>query len=52
MSTHPLKTLLALWEHSKVTMEQIIGHILQHLSNHEDRLRSLEKQAGRPLQEG
>lgn len=51
MSTYPLKTLLALWEHSKVTLEQIVGHMLQRLFNHEERLRALEKAAGLPSPE-
>ncbi len=40
MGTHPLKTLLKLWQRGELTVEQAIGHILQHLI-------ALEKRHGR-----
>jgi len=41
-STHPLKELLEMWEHRKLTPEQAIGHLLQHLATQEQRLTALE----------
>ena len=41
-STHPLKELLEMWEHRKLTVEQVIGHLLQHLAALGQRLTALE----------
>ncbi len=40
MATYPLKKLLSMWQRGELTVEQAIGHILQHLIN-------LEKRRGR-----
>jgi hypothetical protein len=51
MSTYLPAQLLALWTKSKLTLEMAVGHILQRLVNHEERLRRLEQRAGLPPQE-
>jgi len=52
MSTHPLPDLLALWAKGELTVEQLTGHLLQHLlallqrcNDLEKRLRQLEQPA-------
>ena len=54
-STHPLKELLPMWEHGKLTPEQAIGHLLQHqaallqrIATLEARLNQLEKRPPTP----
>jgi hypothetical protein len=39
MAEYPLRELLSLWQRERLTVEQIIGQILQHLL-------ALEKQLG------
>ena len=48
MSTYLPEQLLSLWAKSKLTIEMAIGHILQRLLDHEERLRRLERLAGHP----
>ena len=50
MSTYPIDELLHLWKVGKLTPEQAIGHLLQHvealtkqLVDHERRLRQCEQ---------
>ncbi len=45
-STYPLEKLRTLWGRAELTTEQMIGHLLQHQLDQENRLRRLE-QAGR-----
>lgn len=45
-STYPLEKLRTLWGRAELTTEQMIGHLLQHQLEQENRLRRLE-QAGR-----
>jgi len=42
MASYPLQELLVRWETERFTTEQIIGHILQHLAEHNKRLLKLE----------
>ncbi len=51
MATYLPERLLELWAKSQLTVEMAVGHILQRLLNHEERLRALEKRAGQPPQE-
>ena len=51
MSTYLPKTLLEMWSKSMLSVEMAIGHILQRLLNHEERLSKIEKQLGHPPQE-
>lgn len=46
-STYPLPELLNLWERNKLTDEQMIGHLLQHLIELEQRVRQLEHSPAR-----
>jgi len=39
---YPLSELLNLWERGKLTDEQVIGHLLPHLLDLEQRVRRLE----------
>ena len=41
-STHPLKELLEMWDHHKLTPEQAIGHLFQHVAAQEQRLTTQE----------
>ena len=47
-STHPLAELLARWGRGELTVEQLAGHLLQHMISQDQRLTRLEKPAGRP----
>jgi hypothetical protein len=49
-STYPLEKLRALWGRGELTEAQMIGHLLQHQLDQENRLRRLE-QPGRPPEE-
>lgn len=44
-STYPLDKLLLLWKQGELTVEQLAGHLLQHVRAHEQRLRQLEPPA-------
>jgi len=44
MSTYPIEKLLQLWRREELTVEQIIGHLLQHLAALEAQGQALQKQ--------
>lgn len=44
MSTYPIEKLLQLWRLEELTVEQIIGHLLQHLAALEAQGQALQKQ--------
>ena len=44
MSTYPLEKLLQLWRLKELTVEQMIGHLLQHLAALEAQGQMLQKQ--------
>ena len=44
MSTYPLEKLLHLWRLEELTIEQMIGHLLQHLTALETQGQMLQKQ--------
>ena len=44
-STYPPERLLDLWSRGELTTEQAIGHILQHLLDHDKRLAAYERQS-------
>lgn len=44
LSTYPLEKLLQLWRHEELTVEQMIGHLLQHLAVLEAQGQALQKQ--------
>ena len=43
MATHPVPDLLQRWAKSELTVEQAIGHLLQHLLAVVQRLAEIEK---------
>lgn len=43
MSTYPVSELLHLWDKGKLTPEQAIGHLLQHLFDLAQRLAEVER---------
>lgn len=43
MSTYPLEKLLQLWRREELTVEQMIGHLLQHLFTLEAQSQTLQK---------
>ena len=47
-STYSPQTLLDLWKKVELTIEMAVGHILQRLVNHEERLQALERQGNQP----
>ena len=47
MSTYPLENLLQLWRLEELTVEQIIGHLLQHKAALEAQGQALQKQVQR-----
>lgn len=47
-STYPLEKLRTLWGRAELTAEQMIGHLLQHQIDLEQRLRRLEHLAPDP----
>lgn len=51
MSTYLPKPLLDLWAKGMLTVEMAIGHILQRLLDHEERLRALEREVGREVEQ-
>jgi len=46
-STYPLPDLLARWSRGELTVEQLAGHLLQHVIRHDQHLAQLEKAHGR-----
>ncbi len=44
MSTYPIERLLQMWRREEVTVEQVIGHLLQHLAALEEQGKALQKQ--------
>ena len=50
-STYSPKALLELWKKVELTIEMAIGHILQRLVDHEDRLQKLEGEASQTPRE-
>jgi len=44
MSTYPIEKLLQLWRREELTVEQIIGHLLQHLAALEAQTQAIQKQ--------
>lgn len=44
MSTYSLEKLLQLWRREKLTVEQTVGHLLQHLATLETQSHALQKQ--------
>ena len=48
MATYPLKEVKKRWEYELLTIEQTIGHILQHLEDHQKRLEALERPNDKP----
>ena len=44
MSTYPIEKLLQMWRLEELTVEQIIGHLLQHLAALETQGQTLQKQ--------
>ena len=47
MSTYSLEKLLQLWRLEELTVEQTIGHLLQHLAALEAQSQALQKQMQR-----
>ena len=45
MSHYTLEQLIELWRREKLTLEQMIGQMLQILQEHERRLRELARRA-------
>ncbi|MEZ4865534.1 MAG: hypothetical protein R3C14_29760 [Caldilineaceae bacterium] len=43
MSTYPIEQLLKLWKQGQLTVEQVIGHLLQQVVALEKRLQELEQ---------
>ena len=43
MATYPTKELMNRWESERLTMPQIIGHILQHLLALEEQVKELKR---------
>jgi hypothetical protein len=48
MAEYPLQELLSLWYREQVTVEQVIGQILQHLIALEKELGELKRQLSKP----
>jgi len=44
MSTYSLEKLLQLWRREELTVEQAVGHLLQHLATLETQSHALQKQ--------
>ena len=44
MLTYPIEKLLQLWRLEELTVEQVIGHLLQHLATLEAQGQGLQKQ--------
>ncbi len=50
-STYPPQTLLEKWKKGEMTAEMAVGHLMQRLLDHEERLRVLEKATNQPPQD-
>ena len=50
MATHTLVKLRQLWKQEELTVEQMLGHLLQHLEALEEQLQALQKEV-RSLQQ-
>ena len=48
MGTYLVEQLRDMWDKGKLTLEMAIGHILQRLVNHDERLRRLERRVNLP----
>ncbi len=48
MASYPLSELLSLWQREHLTVEQIIGQILQHLIAQEKQLDELKRRSPPP----
>jgi hypothetical protein len=48
LSTYPLEKLLSLWRNGDLTVEQLAGHLLQHVTTQEKRILELERANKRP----
>ncbi|MEZ4860449.1 MAG: hypothetical protein R3C14_04055 [Caldilineaceae bacterium] len=44
LSTYPLEKLLQLWRREDLTIEQMVGHLLQHLAALEAQGQALQRQ--------
>jgi len=49
VSTYPTKELMNRWESERLTMQQIIGHILQHLLALEEQVKDLKRRLPKSL---
>ena len=50
MATHSLVKLRQLWHQEELTVEQMLGHLLQHLEAQEEEIKTLKKEV-RALQQ-
>jgi hypothetical protein len=46
MSTYSLKQLLDLWAQGRLTAEQLLGQMLQHLAAQGQQIKTLEQRVG------
>ena len=51
MATYDAKSLLELWKKGEMTTEMAVGHLIQRVLEHEERLRVVERELGHPSQE-
>ncbi len=51
MATYDAKTLLELWKQGELTTEMAVGHLIQRLLEHEERLRMLERKPDQTARE-
>ena len=49
MSKYSLPELINRWRQERVTVEQVIGQLLQHLSAMQQQLAELQKQLPKPM---
>ena len=42
-SAPPVAKLLSLWKRNELTVEQMVGHMVQHLVEHEKRIQQVEQ---------
>ena len=47
-TTYPLKEVKKRWEYELLTVEQTIGHLLQHIEDLQKRVEALEWRDGKP----
>ena len=50
MATHSLVKLRQLWKQEKLSVEQMLGHLLQHVETLEEQVQTLQKEV-RTLQQ-